>query len=589
MKLFVLLIGFLCTACGMNFSNAANSPIQDRIVKLRERVSQEIPYQSGTVKEIAIDSDQKGVLLKCGDNSEDVKEILIGADSKILFIYCILSSGLVKGGGSELKRAGSFRQVGGSAAIGMWEVENGKITLNFQLTDDDHAIVQSYRKLKKAGRFSTAINDWGTLLDDPELLFPRLTAEQRIEGFTRLWCTVKYNFANFDLVPELNWDNILSEYLPKVLRDQSNSDFIRLLQECVARLNDGHTSVTAEWGSGRPAACPPLGISSIGGKAVITEAGKTEEIKTSGIKAGDEITHIDGCPVQDVLREKIYPYLFASTSQWRDLEAYPQLLTGPRESKISLTIKTQEGTVRKVSLTRKAGGLALLPKRAAGHELVEYRDLGNGIAYVSLNGFGSDEVVQRFIGKAKQINEAKGLILDVRENGGGNSRYGDEIISCLIDKPIPDTCWKTPQYRAAFRAWGRDEPWYIGEKRMIKPGIANRFPGPVVILIGPKTFSAGEDFVVPLKAAGRATVVGQRSGGSTGQPLEFRFLEGKIFGRVCAKRDQYPDGRDFVGTGIIPDVEVSPTLKDVCDGRDIILEKGVEVIKEKIARGSGTR
>ena len=117
---------------------------------------------------------------------------------------------------------------------------------------------------------------------------------------------------------------------------------------------------------------------------------------------------------------------------------------------------------------------------------------------------------------------------------------------------------------------------------MLKPETTDPFLGPVVVLIGPETNSAAEDFVVPLHAAGRATIVGQKSRGSTGQPLTFRFLDGKISGRVCTKRDQYPDGREFVGVGIIPDVEVCPTPADIADERDVVLEKGIDVLKSKL-------
>ena len=118
--------------------------------------------------------------------------------------------------------------------------------------------------------------------------------------------------------------------------------------------------------------------------------------------------------------------------------------------------------------------------------------------------------------------------------------------------------------------------------KMIKPRTSDPFLGPVVVLIGPETNSAAEDFVVPLHAAARATIVGQKSRGSTGQPLQFSFLDGKISGRVCTKRDTYPDGREFVGVGVIPDVEVHLTQRDIVTGRDPILQKGLEVVRGQL-------
>ncbi|MHC5061623.1 MAG: S41 family peptidase [Planctomycetota bacterium] len=562
--------------------------------EIREKAPRETPYEFGTVKEVTIVPDQKAAQLKCSDNPEGVEEILIGANPKHLYIYCVLSSGSTTGGGGTWGEGpGSFRQVGGSAAIGMWEPNGEKINLKFQLTDDGNTMVRAWRTLEKAGKsfreggFSTMIQNWNTLLGDTELLFDRLTPAQRAEAFTRLWSTMKFNFANFDLVPELEWDDILSEYLPKAMRDQSNDEYVLLLQECVALLKDGHTSVGSRWGNGMPIACPPLRIRSVGGKAIIAETTDTEEIKASGIKPGDEITHVDGRPVQELLEKDIYPYICASTPQGRDLRAYPTILGGNKESRVALGIRTLQGGIRSVSLTRKASGLALLGNHNRG-ELLEYKDLGVDLAYVALNGFGDDYIVDDFIEKFNLIKQAKGLIIDVRENGGGSSGIGHEIVAHLIDKGIQGTHWKTPQYRAAFRAWGRDEEWHDGGTNTIEPETDDPFLGPVVVLIGSGTNSAAEDFVVPLHAAGRATIVGQRSRGSTGQPLRFSFLDGKINGRVCTKRDTYPDGREFVGVGIIPDVEVGPTPADIAAGRDVVLEKGIEVLHSQIKRRFST-
>ncbi len=107
----------------------------------------------------------------------------------------------------------------------------------------------------------------------------------------------------------------------------------------------------------------------------------------------------------------------------------------------------------------------------------------------------------------------------------------------------------------AFRAWGKDEGWHIGEPEWIEPA-DNPYLGPVALLVGPKTFSAAEDFAVSLHHAKRAKLFGLKTGGSTGQPIRIP-LPGGGSARICCKRDTYPDGREFVGVGIIPDVSTA--------------------------------
>ena len=89
------------------------------------------------------------------------------------------------------------------------------------------------------------------------------------------------------------------------------------------------------------------------------------------------------------------------------------------------------------------------------------------------------------------------------------------------------------------------------------------------------TFSAAEDFLVVMDQLPHVTTIGRPSGGSTGQPLSFELPGG---GRawICTKRDTFPDGRDFVGVGIAPDIVVRTTVEDVRAGRDPALEIAIE-------------
>ncbi len=106
---------------------------------------------------------------------------------------------------------------------------------------------------------------------------------------------------------------------------------------------------------------------------------------------------------------------------------------------------------------------------------------------------------------------------------------------------------------------------------MIQPG-KDPFLGSVVVLTGPETFSAAEDFVAELHSTKRATIVRERTAGSTGQALRID-LPGGPMARICTKHDSYPDAREFVRIGIIPDVEVRPSAQDIAAQSDIVWRK----------------
>jgi C-terminal processing protease CtpA/Prc len=138
--------------------------------------------------------------------------------------------------------------------------------------------------------------------------------------------------------------------------------------------------------------------------------------------------------------------------------------------------------------------------------------------------------------------------------------------------------WKSLSYVPAHRSWGRPTGWLEGGPAVIEPRNGKKYAGPLVVLTGPGTFSAAEDFLVPLQYAKRAILVGEKTAGSTGNPIRIPLPGGGMF-MVVSKRDMFPDGREFVGIGISPDLEVHPTQKDLLKGTDPVLQKGIDVIR----------
>jgi hypothetical protein len=70
-----------------------------------------------------------------------------------------------------------------------------------------------------------------------------ISKEERIFGLTVVYDMVKHNFAYFENVPDINWDQMFLKYLPEVERQQSMLEYYRVLQSFTAHLKDGHTDV----------------------------------------------------------------------------------------------------------------------------------------------------------------------------------------------------------------------------------------------------------------------------------------------------------------------------------------------------------
>jgi C-terminal processing protease CtpA/Prc len=106
------------------------------------------------------------------------------------------------------------------------------------------------------------------------------------------------------------------------------------------------------------------------------------------------------------------------------------------------------------------------------------------------------------------------------------------------------------------------------------------YDGPIILLTGPGSFSAAEDFAASFDMLKAGIIIGEPTAGSTGQPLQFS-LPGGGSGRVCTIQTRYADGRDFVGVGVQPKIRVAPTLADFRAGKDTVLEAAEAYLRDQ--------
>ena len=582
---YYVTIAVLVVLC-LNQTALCASFLDDLVAEERRNVVARQDYALNTDVTVVLKKGQS-IQLDCSSNPHGIEKFIIyyyqtqikDKLDDIIRADAHFEDSDVSGGGSRTSSERALRQAGYSKClmITQWHVDGDTIHVEFRASDDLQYNHDIYQRWSSQGlHFSKMFGDW-------QLIPPVETSEaERIAGFARLWSEVKYNFAFFDQVPEIDWDQILIEYIPKVQAAKTSMDYYKVLRRCIALLKDGHTSV---WGpSDEPKCGLPIQVQAVRNQAVIVQVYPIDKIRSdklkdellaANLKPGDVITHIDGQSVQQILAEKIYPFISASTSQALDLRAYPKLFLGDYGTKVLLDIVGLDDAKRKVTLTRGRYRFSRKPND------FECKVLEDGIVYVNLPGFGSDNVVKEFDRAFDKIKKSRGLILDVRQNGGGSTSYGYDILGRLVDKSVPGSHWKTRKYIAAYRAWGRDEQWQEGDHSTIEPHKTKHYGGPVVVLAGPDTVSAAEDFLVAFQTSNRGKVIGQKTCGSTGQPLTLE-LPGGGGARICTKRDTYPDGREFVGIGVIPDIEIVPTPQDIAEERDAVLEKALEVLNSKV-------
>lgn len=398
----------------------------------------------------------------------------------------------------------------------------------------------------------------------------QLSEDQRIAGLSKFWSEVKYNFVFTDTLKQLDWDAVYLQYLPRVKAARSTLEYYTILMEMSALLKDGHTSISPPVALYASDLCvPPFRTRLIEDKVIITELADPG-LRAMGVKEGVEITRVDGQPVKAWAEKNLLAYISASTAQDLQQRLYgSQFLRGKLSEKPLLEFNDGKGKSWSAALSRVTWQQrnAALPAKPA----FSWKMLQGDVAYVALNSFADDTAAREYLKNFPEISKAKAIIFDIRENGGGSSTVGYKVLATLSDQQLAVNRSETRDYKPTYRAWGRNDENYQFEPWTFPPDAQFQFKGKVAVLISAATYSAAEDFAVAFDNMKRGQLIGQASGGSTGQPLLFS-LPGGGAARVCTKKDSYPDGKAFVGVGVQPQQSVKPRLSDFRQGRDTVLE-----------------
>lgn len=431
----------------------------------------------------------------------------------------------------------------------------------------------------------------------------KLSPSDKVYGLSKFWQEVNYNFVYLDKVDRTMWDNRYRELISVVQNTKNDYEYYRELQKFCALLKDGHTNVFLPQGMVQMNTMfgdYRLFIENIDGKAIIV---RTNFSKKDEIPFGSEVIAVNGKTTQKFIEENVAPYLSSSTDYVLQDWSMEGLLSGLEGESFIVKIKKPNNQIIELKLTHKnTEEKEVYPAFEPERQLLDFKWLDGNVAYLSLNSFQDEKIDSLFIQKLPELYKAKALIIDLRYNGGGNSDIGTAILKYLTNDTILYGSKSSSRLHVpTYKAWGK----YVLPKDTLKSDWnkkayltyndkyfynfdysadtikleAKRIVVPTVLLMGHNTASAAEDFLIYADNQKHMTKIGENSFGSTGQPLLFE-LPGGGLARICTKKDTYPDGREFVGYGIKPDIVVKRKLKDYLTKKDPVLEKAVEFLKD---------
>jgi C-terminal processing protease CtpA/Prc len=381
----------------------------------------------------------------------------------------------------------------------------------------------------------------------------------------RFWNIIEYWSPYRDVLGE-DWGSVLAEFIPKIALAKDREDYERQLMILIARAHDGHASLRSSVQARPPVgSCHlPVRLRFVEGLPVVYQYVPGEEESAQGLKVGDIITKLDGVPVARLI-EKWLPY-YSGSNESAQLREIARLMTRGEcgDSTVSVRRDRQDISLTLERVPLRAGDLERLWHDMPGET---FQMLSDQVAYLKLSSVRADLAAQ-YIDRAAGT---RGLIIDIRN-------YPSEFVvfalgSLLVDHQV---------FFARFTNGDLSNPgafhWTAGAS--LSPQKPH-YAGKIVILVDETTLSQGEYTTMAFRAAPGALVVGSTTSGADGNVSQFA-LPGGLNTMISGIGVFYPDKSPTQRLGIIPDVEVKPTIEGIRAGRDEVLE---EALRQVLGRG----
>jgi tricorn protease len=514
----------------------------DPIVK--ERLKKAKPDKPGEPAPVRIDPegiDKRVVQLTRGDTPE--ANYFLSADGRLVFFIGTDDKG--RGLFSVTIEGKDRKRVADGAFAGLTPAQDRKKV--FYVQDGDVYQMELAGEKKKT-KMAFTVN---------------VTVDQRAEWaqmFDECWRVMKYRFYD-EKMHGRDWAAVKAKYEPLLTYVGENEDLYDLANEMIGELNASHTGVSGP----RSREMPALYATRYPGFEIVPDG------------AGYRISHIyrDGPADKEWLGLKEGDYVLAIDGQrLKAGDNYWRLLNGALNEYVTMKVAgsatAPDTAARDVRIKTVAslGDIKYEEWVARNREFVD-KETNNQIAYVHIRSMNQPSL-RRFQTEINQFWNKKGIIVDIRYNGGGN--IDQELLDILERRPYE--YWNS---RWGARSWGRRPRQAIA--------------GPKVMLINWRSASDSEVTPMGFRDLKLGTIVGNTTNASVIATGSYALINGgsiRTPGSLVVTYDpNKPNnyGQNLENYGVAPDVWVKNTPDDELKGFDRELKTAVDEALKMLKSG----
>lgn len=308
------------------------------------------------------------------------------------------------------------------------------------------------------------------------------------EDFDELWRTLGERYCYFG-EKRTDWNAVRRMYSPLAGAAQSPAAFAGVVGRVIGELYDAHTHLSNAAADGPRGPYFDLWVEpSRNGTALITSVRDGSAAADMGIRPGESVVAIDGRPIGQAAAD-LMPRCLARPDPAATAFALNVAVSGRRAQPRTLTLRSTMGGEHVVPIPVKQP--VTLPK-------VEGRMLAEGIGCIVIRSFTDDAVVAAFDAELGRFRDTPGLVIDVRQNGGGDTAVARPIMGRFITETKPYARMRRRDGDHLSEAW----------TETVDPRGPFTYTAPVAVLTTRWSASMAEGFPMGMRGLGRATIVG---------------------------------------------------------------------------------
>jgi len=392
------------------------------------------------------------------------------------------------------------------------------------------------------------------------------THDGRLAVFDDAWETVRDRYYD-PTFNGLDWQAERAKFRPLAAESESTAELYSVLRRMLSVLRDAHTRVYApderfDWRNPRFISVG-ISVREVSGVPVVVSVERRSEAERAGLRVGDVITSIDNEPALDVFARHLKEQAPLSTLAVTRLQVMAKLFEGAPDSVVVISWMDVDGKQRATRLRREWRGRNTALRVWRVHDrigVVEFDFFTQSIAV---------DFMRALDGKLRGV---RGLIVDLRHNGGGEAEAMTEVASAFLPAGKSLGRFTDRSGRIQF------EP-HTRAAMLFAPDAVKTFPAPVVILTSERTSSAAEIFVAALKEAKRAVIIGQNTCGCV---LAIRRRHALPDGGeldISELDYQTAGGKRLEGAGLAPDEKITLDRQDIRAHRDRAIERAIDLLQ----------